>query len=186
MVVWQMVLVHLCADLAPLQNVIGVVQFGAVQGGPAYANGRPRRAICGQLVDGVYCGLVKGGFQHQILGVVARHEHFRKRHHIGALGARAVPCGAGLGDIAVDIAQNRVKLGQCQAEPVGHGISFAVMSCPRCSRTRAEEKLFGPERRCQSAIGPVVFAPRGPARAPRDIMARQDQHDEQAQRHAGR
>ena len=103
-----------------LQDVIGVVQRDAFEGRAADGDGGAVRAVAGQLLDLGDGGLVEGGLHHQVLRVVAGDEHLGQRDHVGAGVARRLPCLAGAGGVAREIAHRGVELCQCQAEPVSH------------------------------------------------------------------
>jgi hypothetical protein len=68
------------------------------------------------------------GAQHQVLGRVAREAQLRQDHELGSGLAGARDRLGGEARVAVDVADGRVDLGECQAQCVGlrHGPSMAA------------------------------------------------------------
>jgi hypothetical protein len=82
-----------------------------------------RRATVGGLgrknLDRLQAGLQEGGFQHQVLGRITGDEQFGEQHHIRPVAGGVGPGLACLGEIASDIADSRVELGDGDADDVG-------------------------------------------------------------------
>ncbi|OIQ68568.1 hypothetical protein GALL_498360 [mine drainage metagenome] len=121
-IVGQVVFEKARCDLAALQDEIGVIKPPVFGIGATDAQRGTIGAVRRERVDRAHCMGVKGGLHHQILRLVAGHEHLWQCHEIGTCIAPRFPSGARLGGIGVDGTNGRVQLGKRQAKAVGHGI----------------------------------------------------------------
>ena len=94
---------------------------------PGQADQRRRAAVGGvarQLIARRAAGLLKRGFEHQILGRIAREVEFRRHHDIGPEGRRLLARFAQPVAVSRDVADDRGYLRQRDDEAVrrrGHG-----------------------------------------------------------------
>ncbi len=120
-VIGQLVLEAQARDLAFGQQQRGVVELAVLAPGRAQQHRRaaaswPSANSC----TAPWQAATKAGFKHQILGRIARDEQLRGHHQIGALAFRFLQGALELGEIARDVAHDRVELGDGNGERIGH------------------------------------------------------------------
>ena len=124
-VIGQIDLVAHANDLAVVDNGDGIVALAVL--GARIADDHRRAAVgsfrC-QLLDRLPAGFEKGRADHEILGRVARDHQLGEENEIRAVTGGIRPALADLCDIAGDIADSRVELGNRDAEHVRRGIGF--------------------------------------------------------------
>ncbi len=107
-------------DAAVVEQRIGVVGRAVLDEGQA---DEQRRAAVGgvarDILAGGAAGLEKGRLQHQILGRIAGDEQLGKHNDISAEGRGLGARGADRRDIAGDVADRAVDLGEADDEAVG-------------------------------------------------------------------
>ena len=126
----QRMLEGLRHDPAAHEDVIGVEEL-AVRRPPRTADPqrRPVGAVPRQIL---HCGhgiSDEGALPHQILDLVAGHEHLGQGDQPGAGVAALRPGFAGLGRILADRADARIELGKGDAESIVHAVVHAVVQC---------------------------------------------------------
>ena len=119
-VIRQLVLEAQARDLALGQQQRGVVELAVLGPGRAQQHRRAAARGLGEFLNCALAGGDEGGLQDQILGRVARNEQFRGHHQIGALPFRFLQGALELGEIARDVAHDRVELGDGNGERIGH------------------------------------------------------------------
>ena len=109
-------------DLAALEQKRRVVEPGVVAPRRAEQQGRAAVAgLGGEGLDARLDALLKGGFENQVLGRVARGRELPVDHEIGAaVGGLSTRPAHQLG-VAVDVADDRVDLRQGDGDGIGHG-----------------------------------------------------------------
>ena len=93
----------------------------------AFAPGRGdeqrRAAVLGvgaQRLDRLVAALLEGRLQHQVLRRIAGEHQLRRQHQLGALLLRLGARGTHLGEVAVDIADLGIELGERDLEGIRH------------------------------------------------------------------
>jgi hypothetical protein len=103
---------------------------------PPQGTDQERRAIVRgrrrQLLDGGLDLVLEERLQDQVLGRIAADDKLREHDQVGALGRRRRARLEDTRDVAVEVADGRVDLGQGDGEMVGHG--FICGGC-RIGRT---------------------------------------------------
>ena len=126
-VIGQLDLVAQGLDLAAVEQRDGVVALVLVRPGRADDDARAAiGGVGGQRLDRPAAGVLEGRLEHQVLRRIAGDEQFRQDHEVGAeaggLGARF----AGLLQVAVDVADHGIELGDRNADCIGQ------VSCHGC------------------------------------------------------
>ena len=124
-------------DQAAIEQRIGVVELAVLEPGQSDEHGRAAiGGLAGEVLAGLAAGILEGRLQHQILRRIGREEEFGEHHELGAAGSRLAAGGPNLLRIAGDVADDRVELGERQAEGrLGHALDVACG--PRASNGAA-------------------------------------------------
>ncbi len=89
---------------------------------PRRANDHARPAIGGfgrQSLDRLAARILKRRFEDEVLRRIAGHEELREHKQIGAAGGRKRPRVPGLLQVALDVADDRIELGDGDLERIG-------------------------------------------------------------------
>ncbi len=120
-VVRQVDLVALADDLAFVEADDGVVELAVLA--PRRGDEQRRSAVLGvgaQFLDRLVAALHERGFQHQVLGEVSREDQLGRQHHVGALLRRLGARRPHLDEIARDVADLGIELGERDFERLRH------------------------------------------------------------------
>ena len=66
----------------------------------------------------------EAGLEHEILGRIARDRHLGQQDEVGVGRLGLLDHGEGLGDVAVEISDGRIELGDRNAKRVGHAFTL--------------------------------------------------------------
>jgi hypothetical protein len=127
-VVGQIDLVALADDLALVEADDGIVQLVAFA--PRRGDEQRRSAVQrvgAQRLDRIVAALLERRLQHQVLRRIAREHQFRGQHQLGALLLRFGACRPHLGEVAVDIADRGIELGERDLEGIRHDELLPIM-----------------------------------------------------------
>ena len=89
--------------------------------------GPPSSRVGAQGLDRLVAALLEGRLQHQVLRRIAGEHQFRRQHQLGALLLRLGARGAHLGEVAVDIADLGIELGERDLEGIRHDEPLPIM-----------------------------------------------------------
>ena len=123
-VVRQVDLVALGDDLAAIGDDDRIVGAAVALQRRADDDARPAiGGVGGEVLDGPLAGRQEGRLQHEVLRRIAGDEKFGEQDQVGALAGGIRPRLARLGEIAGDVADDRVQLGDGDAQHVGRGLA---------------------------------------------------------------
>ncbi len=108
-------------DLASVERDDGVVEPAVLV--PRRGDEQRRaavRRIGAQRLDRLVAAPLEGGLQHQVLGKVAGQHQLGEQHEIGALRLGLGARGPHPGEVAGDVADLGIELGEAHLEGVGH------------------------------------------------------------------
>ena len=120
-VVRQVDLVALADDLAFVEADDGVVELAVLA--PRRGDEQRRPAVPGvgaQFLDRLVAALHERRLQHQVLGEVSGEDQLGRQHQVGALLCRLGARGPHLGEIACDVADLGIELGERDLERLRH------------------------------------------------------------------
>ena len=120
-VVRQVDLVALADDLALVEADDGVVELAVLM--PRRGDEQRRSAVArvgAQRLDRLVAALHEGGLQHEVLGKVPRQDQLCRQHEVGALLPGLFARRPHLREIAVNVADLRIELGERDLEAVRH------------------------------------------------------------------
>ena len=120
-VVRQVGLVTDGADLAAFEQGDGVVAAGFLLPRNAHEDARAGRGLDSELFRRLAAGLHEAALQHEVLGRVAGQEELREHDEVRPLPRRVRPAAAGEREVARDVADGGVRLGDRDAEGVHAG-----------------------------------------------------------------
>ena len=127
-VVRQVDLVALADDLALVEADDGVVQLVAFAPRRGDEQCRPAvQRVGAQRLDRFVAALLEGGLQHQVLRRVAREHQFRGQHQLGALLLRLGARRPHLGEVAGNVADPGIELGERDLEGIRHDGLLPIM-----------------------------------------------------------
>ena len=95
---------------------VPLLRFSGV---PMMTPGPPSAVSAAKSCDGLLAGREEGRLQHQVLRRIAGEEKLGEQHEVGALAGGIRPRLARLGEIAGNVADRRVELGDGDAQDVG-------------------------------------------------------------------
>ena len=103
-----------------IELCVPLLRFSGV---PMMTPGPPSAVSPANSVDRALAGGEKRRLQHQVFRRIAGDEELGEEHQVGALAGGVRPRLARLGEIAGNVADGRIELGDGDAQDVGSGLS---------------------------------------------------------------